>query len=65
MGPGCWDGAKKALEDVPKNIVFPTRTRVVKRENDGRNMYFYTILVIAIAVLLVSLCFHGILQRYF
>ena len=55
MGPECWDGAKKALEDVPKNIVFPTRTRVVKKENDGRRAYLYILLFLTIVAILFKI----------
>ena len=59
VGPGCWDGAKKALEDIPKNIVLPTRTRFVKHENDGRKMYLYIILFVAIVAVLFQMFLNG------
>lgn len=47
MGPGAWDGAKKALEDLPENVIFPTKTRVVPREKRNSLMLF---VYVAIAV---------------
>ena len=55
MGPGCWDGAKKALEDIPKNIVFPTRTRVVKRKDRSRKIYLYIMLFVVIVAIAIRL----------
>ena len=54
MGPGCWDGARKALIDIPKNIAFPTRTRVVTRENTSKKKYLllFAVLLVIIAVVI-------------
>jgi len=54
MGPGCWDGARKALIDIPKNIAFPTRTRVVTRENTSKKKYLllFAVLLVIIAVMI-------------
>ena len=55
MGPGAWDGAKKALGDLDENIVFPTKTRVVKKERPGHKMYFYFAIFIILIAFLVTL----------
>ena len=55
MGPGCWDGAKKALEDIAENIVFPTRTRVVKNKDRSRKLYLYITLFLVIVAILMKL----------
>ena len=34
MGPGAWEGAKKAIEDAPGNTIYATKTRVVTRRKD-------------------------------
>lgn len=28
MGPGAWEGAKKAIEDAPGNVIYTIKTRV-------------------------------------
>ena len=55
MGPGCWDGGKKALEDIAENIVFPTRTRVVKRKDRSKKIYLYITLFLVIVAILMKL----------
>jgi len=59
MGPGCWDGAKKAIKDLPMNIEFPTKTRVVKREEGSRKIYLFVTLIAAIVALLIKLWLNG------
>ncbi len=55
MGPNAWDGAKKALESIAENIIFPTKTRIVHHESNSEAMMMlliFTIFVVFVAYLL-------------
>ena len=40
MGPGKWQGAKKAIEQAPHNVIFATKTRsVTPKENLGNSSF--------------------------
>ena len=53
MGPQSWSGAKHALEAVAENIIFPTRTRIVKHEVTGGSVWV-KLLLLALVVLLLA-----------
>ncbi|XP_015779552.1 PREDICTED: dimethylaniline monooxygenase [N-oxide-forming] 5-like [Acropora digitifera] len=35
MGPGAWEGAKKAIEDAPGNVIYATKTRSLPKEEEA------------------------------
>ncbi|XP_065055085.1 flavin-containing monooxygenase 5-like [Rhopilema esculentum] len=54
MGPDPWDGAKKAIEAVEENIIFPTRTRIVSKTNET-GVTNKTCLVVAFIFLMLAI----------
>ena len=62
MGPEPWKGAKKAIQAIPENIIFPTRTRVVKKDcsESGSKLF---ILIALLLALLAFLC-HFVLRVF-
>ena len=54
MGPDPWDGAKKAMEAVEENIIFPTRTRIVNKTNKS-GLTNKTCLVVAFLFLMLAM----------
>ena len=53
MGPGTWEGAKKAIEQAPHNVIFATKTRAVaKKKPDGTSVSFAIKMFVLLAVVL-------------
>jgi len=57
MGPGAWEGAKKAIEDAPGNVIYATKTRVCPQADEKRiiTAVFYLKLLILV-VLIAAIC---------
>lgn len=56
MGPGAWEGAKKAIEDAPGNVIYATKTRILqKKEQQGTNMAAVCLKLLALFVVLISI----------
>ena len=52
MGPGCWDGAKKALEDIEKNIALPNKAKDTKDSSKWTLCLCIAFVFIIVAVLM-------------
>lgn len=57
MGPGAWEGAKKAIEDAPGNVIYATKTRVCGQTVDKGSpaavlLKFLVLLAVVVAVFL-------------
>ena len=56
MGPGVWPEAKKAIEQVNQNTVFPTKTRTVNNKEGGAaGGVMFKFLVFAVLILALLL----------
>lgn len=56
MGPGAWEGAKKAIEDAPGNVIYATKTRILqKKEQQGTNTAAVCLKLLALFVVLISI----------
>ena len=61
MGPNAWAGAKKAIEDAPGNVIYATKTRVLKqREDKGNNSaaVYLKLLVLLVMVAAILIRFY-------
>jgi len=58
MGPGCWDGAKKALEDIEKNIALPNKAKDTKDSSNWK-LYLCIAFVFIIVAVLMKLWLNG------
>ena len=52
MGPGCWDGAKKALEDIERNITLPSKAIDTKDSSNWKLCLGVAFAFVIVAVLM-------------
>ncbi|XP_033110406.1 dimethylaniline monooxygenase [N-oxide-forming] 5-like [Anneissia japonica] len=50
MGPGKWDGAKEAIESGLDRVIYPTKTRVLKSNNQAESGGFMKVLWVLVLV---------------
>ena len=56
MGPGTWEGAKKAIEDAPGNVIYATKTRVCQQTKEkGSNTTEFCLKLLVIIVVIVAI----------
>lgn len=59
MGPGSWTGAKQAIENAPSNVIYATKTRVLKKTPKSMFMKLLQILGILILIIAVFYVFYN------
>ena len=61
MGPGAWEGAKKAIEDAPGNVIYATKTRVCPQADEKGIITAVPYLKLLILVVVIT----AIFMRFF
>ena len=57
MGPGAWSGAKKAIEDAPRNVINATKTRSLpKKEDAGKNEKNMYMMILVLLGVVIAIC---------
>ena len=56
MGPGAWQGAKKAIEDARGNVVYSTKTRSLPKKEDAGKSNKRVLVLILILLFVLSIC---------
>ena len=56
MGPGAWQGAKKAIEDARANVVYSTKTRSLPKKEDAGKSNKRVLVLILILLFVLSIC---------
>lgn len=57
MGPGAWEGAKKAIEDASGNVIYATKTRSLPKEEEaGKNASVFNMGILVLLVVVLAVC---------